>query len=52
MIRKAKKTRKYSAPSSKETSMALEKNFCASVRFNVKVQELVNINEDVDDDSY
>ena len=30
--------------------MALEKNFCASVRFNVKVQELVNINEDVDDD--
>lgn len=44
MIRKAQKTRKYSAPSSKETSMALERNIC-SVVFNVQVQELENINE-------
>ena len=44
MIRKNRKTRKYSAPSSKATSMALENNFCATVRFNVRVQELDNIN--------
>ena len=50
MIRKAKKTRKYSAPSSKVTSMALENNFCATIRFNVKVQELDNINTHLDDD--
>lgn len=46
MIRKAQKTRKYSAPSSKETGMVLEKNFCASiVTFNVTVEELKNINK-------
>ena len=46
MIRKAQKTRKYSAPSSKETGMVLEKNFCASiVTFNVTVEELQNINK-------
>lgn len=50
MIRKTKKTRKYSAPSSKETNMALESNFCTTVRFNVRVQQLENINADVDDD--
>ncbi len=43
MIRKTKKSRKYSAPSSKETSMALETNIC-SVVFNVRVQALDNIN--------
>ena len=38
--------RKYSAPSSKETSMALESNFCATVRFHadIEVDELDNIN--------
>ena len=46
MIRKTQKTRKYSAPSSKETGMALERNFCASqVILNVTVEELKNINK-------
>ena len=46
MIRKAQKTRKYSAPSSKETGMVLEKNFCASqVILNVTVEEMKNINK-------
>ena len=44
MIRKAQKTRKYSAPNSKETSLALERNIC-SVVFDVQVQELENINQ-------
>ena len=44
MIRKTKKARKYSAPSSKETGMALESNFCATVLFDLQVQELDNIN--------
>ena len=44
MIRKAQKTRKYSAPNSKETSLALERNIC-SVVFDVRVQELEGINE-------
>ena len=30
--------------------MALESNFCTTVRFNVRVQQLENINADVDDD--
>ena len=47
MIRKAKKTRQYSAPSSKETGMVLEKNFCASiVTLNVTIEALDNINDD------
>ena len=50
MIRKAKKSRKYSAPSSKETSMALENNFCATVLFNLQVQELDNINTHLNED--
>ena len=45
MIRKAKKTRKYSAPSSKETGMVLENNFCATLDFNIKVQEWDNRND-------
>lgn len=45
MIRRNKKSRKYQAPSAKETQMALERNFCMeSVRFNVRVQELDNVN--------
>ena len=45
MIRRNKKSRKYQAPFAKVTSMALESNFCVeSVRFNVQVQELDNIN--------
>ena len=44
MIRRFQKTRKYSAPRAKVTHMALESNFCQTVRFNVKVQDLDNIN--------
>ena len=51
MIRKTKKTRKYSTPSSKVTDMALENNFCATVRFNVQVQELENINMKTGDEA-
>lgn len=47
MIRRTKKSRKYQAPSSKVTDMALESNFCQTVRFNVRVQELDNINAKV-----
>lgn len=36
--------RKYQAPVAKATDMALESNFCQTVRFNVRVQELDNIN--------
>ena len=47
MIRKNKKTRKYFAPSAKVTHLALESNFCQTMRFNVQVQELDNINQKV-----
>ena len=50
MIRKTKKTRKYSAPSSKEMNMALEKNFCATLDFNIQVQEWKNMNDVTDPD--
>lgn len=50
MIRRNKKTRKYQAPYAHTAHMALERNFCATVRFNVKVQELDNINAKVDED--
>ena len=45
MIRKTKKARKYHAPSVKETHMALENNFCATLDFNVKVKEWENLND-------
>lgn len=45
MFRRNKKTRKYSAPRAKVTHMALENNFCATVRFNVQVDELENVNK-------
>ena len=44
MFHRSKKTRKYQAPSLKVTSMALESNFCQTVRFNVQVRELENVN--------
>ncbi len=47
MIRKAKKSRKYFAPSVKVTHLALESNFCDTMRFNVQVQELDNINKKI-----
>ena len=48
MIRRFRKTRKYSAPSAKVTHMALENNFCATVRFNVQVNEWENMNDPTD----
>ena len=44
MIRRNKHSRKYQAPYAKVTHMALESNFCDTVRFNVQVYELDNIN--------
>lgn len=54
MFHRNKKTRKYQAPSLKVTSMALESNFCQTVRFNVQVRELENVNaqEDVSEPLY
>ena len=49
MIRRNKKSRMYHAPSAKVTHMVLESNFCQTVRFNVQVDELHNINKDVED---
>ena len=48
MIRRNRKTRKYHAPTAKVTQMALESNFCQTVRFNVQVKELEHMN-DVED---
>lgn len=45
MIRRNKKSRKYQAPAAKVTHMALENNFCATVRFNIKVDDLENVND-------
>ena len=44
MFRRNNKTRKYQAPSAKVTPMALESNFCATVRFQIEVQDLENVN--------
>lgn len=50
MRRHFKKTRIYHAPSAKVTQMALESNFCQTVRFNVQVKELDNMNDPNDSD--
>ena len=45
MIRRTLKTRKYQAPAAKVTQIALENSLLQdSVRFNIEVQELDNIN--------
>ncbi len=49
MIRRNRKTRKYHAPSAKVTQMALESNFCDTLRFNMQVDEIRNINKEVED---
>ena len=48
MFRLNNKTRKYQSPSVKVTQMALESNFCQTVRFNVQVKELENMNDPLD----
>ena len=45
MFRRNNKTRKYQAPSALVTQMALERNFCQSVLFNVQVNDLENMND-------
>ena len=48
MFRRNNKTRKYQAPAAVVTQMALESNFCQTVRFNVQVKELENMNNPED----
>lgn len=50
MFRLKNKTRKYQSPSVKVMQMALESNFCQTLRFNVQVDELRNINAEKDSD--
>ena len=49
MIRKAKKSRKYFAPSVKVTHLALESNFCNTVIVNGQSDALRNINAEKTD---
>ena len=44
MFHRNKKTRKYQAPAAKVTHMALESNFCQTMRLNAQLDELDNIN--------
>ena len=44
MFRLNNKTRKYQTPSVKVTQMALESNFCQTLRLNAQVDELQNMN--------
>ena len=44
MFRRNNKTRKYQAPAALVTQMALESNFCATVRFQIEVEDLENVN--------
>ncbi|MBO5562913.1 MAG: hypothetical protein J5939_04280 [Bacteroidales bacterium] len=48
MIRRNKKTRKYQTPRAVVTHVVFESNFCQTVRFNVQVDELRNINKEVE----
>ena len=50
MFRLNNKTRKYQTPSVKVTQMALERNFCQTLRLNVQVKELENMNDPNDPD--
>lgn len=50
MIRRKKQIKKYLSPSAQVTQMALESNFCQTVRFNMQVDELHNMNLEVDAD--
>ncbi|MBR6933106.1 MAG: hypothetical protein IKH49_07385 [Bacteroidales bacterium] len=44
MFRRNTKSRKYQAPLAKETPVVFENNFCATVRFNIQVQDYDNVN--------
>ena len=43
MFRRNNRTRKYQAPAALVTHMALESNFCATVRFQIEVEDLKNM---------
>ena len=45
MFYRNKKSRKYLAPGAVVTPMALESNFCATVRFHMDVDDLENMND-------
>ena len=45
MFRLNNKTREYQTPSVKVTQLALESNFCQTLRFNVQVKQLNNMND-------
>ena len=45
MFRRNNKTREYQAPSALVTQMALESNFCQTVRFNIQVKDLEDMND-------
>ena len=45
MFRRNNKTREYQAPTALVTQMALERNFCQSVLFNVQAKDLENMND-------
>lgn len=45
MFRRNNKTRKYQAPYAQVTHMALESNFCNTVRFEVQVKDLEHVND-------
>ena len=44
MFNRIKRTRRYDSPWCKVTPMAFESNFCATVRFQIEVKDLENIN--------
>ena len=48
MFYRNKKTRKYQAPIALATHMALESNFCQTVRFNIQVNDWENMNDPID----
>ena len=50
MFRRNNKTRKYQAPTAQETQMALERNFCNSVLFNLQVEEYEVVNDEDTDE--
>ena len=48
MFRRNKKNTRYQSPLSKVTEVSFESNFCNTVRFNVQVKELENMNDPTD----
>ena len=48
MFRRNKKNTRYQSPLSKVTEVSFESNFCQTVRFNVQVKDLENMNDPTD----